>query len=305
MDFPSSVAVIVPTYNAEQYIEPLLDALQYQTLPHHLIIVDSESTDKTIEILLRRGINFITVTNGEFNHGSTRNLAIDTIDAQWVIFLTQDALPATNTSLADLFLTNTNREDIALIYGRQIPTVTTELFGRLARIIHYPAQSLIKDKSLIPRLGIRTCSCSNSFAAYRVKDFKAVGGFPSNIILGEDVVLAAKLILADKAIIYCAEAMVYHAHNYSVGEEFRRYFDIGVFHEQAQTILEPFTNVESEGVGYALKEMNLLLKSKKIYLIPEQLIRFFVKYVGYKIGKWYRFLPKWLKQQLSMHPKFW
>lgn len=46
-----SCSIIIPTYNAENYLPKLLDKLTDQTLPYYeLIIIDSSSKDKTVEI---------------------------------------------------------------------------------------------------------------------------------------------------------------------------------------------------------------------------------------------------------------
>lgn len=49
---------------------------------------------------------------------------------------------------------------------------------------------------------------------------------------------AAKAILAGYQVAYAADAVVRHSHNYKPLEEFKRYFDIGVFHAQEKWIRE-------------------------------------------------------------------
>ena len=48
------VSVIIPTLNAEATIEPLLSALEKQSLPpEEIIVVDSSSTDQNNRVLLQ------------------------------------------------------------------------------------------------------------------------------------------------------------------------------------------------------------------------------------------------------------
>lgn len=54
--------------------------------------------------------------------------------------------------------------------------------------------------------------------------------FATPSILSKDTNVAAKMILVEYSIAYVAEAMVYHSHDYTILEEFKRYFDIGVFY---------------------------------------------------------------------------
>ena len=299
------VSVVIPTYNAGNYLPKLLDALAGQTLAHELIIVDSTSNDNTQAILRERNIPFHEVSPASFNHGGTRNLAMSFTNHPVVIMMTQDALPAHPDTLKNLVTMLLSDERIGMAYGRQLPYPEAGVLSQFARITNYPAQSRLKSRKDIPSLGIRTCHCSNSFAAYKKADFQAVGGFPTDTILGEDVVLAAKLITSGKKLGYCAEAPVYHSHDYTLTEEFKRYFDIGAFHQQQESLLQPFTGAESEGLKYVIQEWKYLAGNKHFALIPAQIMRTTAKLVGYKLGKWQQYIPFSLKRKISMHSSFW
>ncbi|SOD95075.1 glycosyltransferase family 2 protein [Spirosoma fluviale] len=299
------ISVIVPTHNAESYLPQLLKQLKEQTLSHELIIIDSESTDRTKELASLEDLKLINIQKSQFNHGSTRNLGVQIASYEVVVFLTQDALPASPYTLERLIAMLHSREDIAMAYGRQLPYPETGVFGHFARLTNYPAGSLIKTKALIPKMGIKTCSCSNSFAAYRKVDLTTVGGFPSDTILGEDVSVAARFILRGQAVAYCAEAEVFHSHDYTLLEEFKRYFDIGVFHNEQKEVLKEFSQAESEGIKYVMDEWSYLRRHGYTTLIPSQLVRTVAKYVGYKLGSLENFFPNFLKRQLSMHRSFW
>ncbi|QIP12032.1 glycosyltransferase [Spirosoma aureum] len=299
------ISVVIPTFNAAQYLPKLLLALSTQTIQYELIILDSESTDDTCLLLSKAAIPFITVPKSSFNHGTTRNLGVELSKYEIVVFLTQDALPASDTTLEALVKGLQNDANSAMAYGRQLPYPETDIFGRFARYINYPEQSLVKSKSMIPQLGIKTCSCSNSFAVYKKTLLKQIGGFPKNTILGEDVTVAARFILDGYSLVYCAEAQVYHSHTYSIPEEFRRYFDIGVFHQQQREILKAFRKAEAEGFRYVLDESNYLIQMNKKRLLPMQYVRTVAKLVGYRAGKLFNYFPIFLNRKLSMHRSFW
>jgi rhamnosyltransferase len=132
-----------------------------------------------------------------------------------------------------------------------------------------------------------------------------VDWFKDGLILGEDSHIATKLLLADYAIAYVADAKVYHSHSYSLLEEFRRYFDIGVFHTNEHWILETFGKAEGEGERYVKSELTYLLKHKAYIRLPEFFIRNGLKYLGYKLGRNYKNFPKSIVPKLSMHPLWW
>ncbi|OJW78845.1 glycosyltransferase family 2 protein [Spirosoma sp. 48-14] len=299
------VSVVIPTYNAASYLPKLIEEIKQQTLVYELIIIDSESNDETQALLRSYGLPFNVIPKYTFNHGSTRNYGVSLAKYDLIIFLTQDALPAKPDAFELLVKALLSHNDVSLAYGRQLPYPDADVLSQFARASNYPAKSIIKNKSLIPEMGIKTCHCSNSFAAYRKADLMEVGGFPSDTILGEDVSVAARLILNGKSVAYESKAEVFHSHNYKLLEEFRRYFDIGVFHKQQQNVLKPFTQAESEGVKYVLKEWTYLVRINRVYLIPKQLIRTLAKYIGYKLGYWHENIPLKIKRSFSMHRSFW
>jgi rhamnosyltransferase len=299
------ISVIIPTYNAGMYLPQLLTRLAEQTLAHELIIIDSDSKDNTQAVLKERNISFHKISSASFNHGGTRNLAISLAKHETIIMLTQDAIPANSEALETLVNSLNSRDDIAMAYGRQLPYPEAGVLSQFARQTNYPAISRIKAWKDIPELGIRTCHCSNSFAAYRKSALLAVGGFPNDTVLGEDVVVAARLITNGRSLAYCADAKVFHSHDYSLQEEFKRYFDIGAFHQQQQALLAPFTRAESEGLRYVLQEWKYLSKNQHLGLIPAQIIRTGAKFIGYRLGKWQNHLPVSIKRKLSMHAAFW
>ena len=206
------VSVVIPTYNAATHLSALLKRLREQTLSHELILIDSESDESTQQVFRDEKVDVVRIKKSDFNHGTTRNLGIQLAQYDKVIFMTQDALPASTETLQKLVEILDSRQDIAMAYGRQLPYPETGMFGQFARKNNYPSVSLIKTREMIPQMGIKTCSCSNSFAIYKKQDLLKIGGFPSDTILGEDVSVAARFILQGKAVAYCAEAEVFHSH---------------------------------------------------------------------------------------------
>ena len=298
------VSVIIPTYNAEPYLSTLLAALQKQTLTFELIIIDSSSTDKTIEIAQEYSDNIITIPQSEFDHGGTRTKAAKLASGDILIFLTQDALPYDETTLEKIIICFQDSK-IAAAYGRQIPYKETSIFGKHLRVFNYPANSYVRTLADKTKYGIKTAFLSDSFAAYRKSAMKEVDWFKDGLILGEDSHIATKLLLAEYTLAYIAEAQVYHSHSYTHFEEFSRYFDIGVFHSNEHWILQTFGKAEGEGGKYVKSEFNYLLQHKAYLRIPEFFVRNGLKYMGYKLGRNYKVFPKSIVKILSMHPSWW
>ncbi|VCW29736.1 hypothetical protein BANRA_01604 [Klebsiella pneumoniae] len=96
---------------------------------------------------------------------------------------------------------------------------------------------------------------------------------------------AAKAVLAGYKIAYVPSAIVYHSHNYTPIEEFKRYFDIGVFHTDEQWIREKFGNAGGEGKKFIISELRYLIDKNKWMIVPLAMINNFMKFMGYELGK--------------------
>jgi len=224
-------------------------------------------------------------------------------DADILIYLTQDAILATADAIAKL-LEVFDDPSVGAAYGRQLPRRGATAIEAHARHFNYPAVSQVRVLTDRERLGFKTIFISNSFAAYRSSALRAVGGFPKDVIFGEDTITAAKLLLAGWKIAYVAEAQACHSHNYTWMQDFRRYFDIGVLHSRESWLLDEFGQAGGEGKRFVFSELKYLW-SNHIVLIPSAMVRTGLKLAGYRLGRLHRKLSMGWKRRLSMHPSFW
>ena len=299
------ISIIIPTYNAQNYLVALFESFKNQSIKNYeLVIIDSSSKDKTVEIAKKYTENIIVIPQSEFDHGGTRAKAAQIAKGEIIVFLTQDALPADVFAIENI-LKVFEDEDIAAAYGRQLSYKDTNLFGKHLREFNYPDVLHVRSKEDINKYGLKTAFLSDSFAAYRKNALKSIGWFKSDLILGEDTYAGAKMILADYKLAYVADAQVYHSHSYTIWQEFKRYFDIGVFHKCESWILDSFGKAEGEGMKYIKSELNYLFSHGAWYLLPQWFMRNGMKFLGYKLGQKYEKLPKWLVKRLSMHHRWW
>jgi len=295
--------VVIPTYNAGQQLVACLRPLLESALKAQILVVDSSSRDGTAQLAKKMGVEVISIPQHEFNHGATREMARHRVAGEIVVMLTQDAILTAPDSLRQI-VTAFDDPAVVAAYGRQLPRADAKPIGAHARLFNYPQLTRIKARSDAGELGIKTAFLSNSFAAYRQNALDAVGGFPGNVIMAEDLFTAARLLLAGGKIAYVAEATVFHSHDYSVLQEFRRYFDIGVFFQREPWIKEAFGRGENEGRRFVLSELRYLLTHAP-HLIPSAMVRTLTKYIGYRLGAAEALLPRWLKSSISMHKGYW
>lgn len=300
----SRIACIIPTYNGKLELSRLLASLKRQTASFDTFVVDSSSMDGTQDLVIQYGLQPHVIPSAEFNHGGTRQLMVDRNPGYDVyVFLTQDA-ELVDPDAIMLITSPFDNPQVGAVCGRQLPHLDATPLAQHARSFNYPEEVLIKTMSDVPRMGIKAAFMSNSFAAYRGQALQTVGGFPNHVIFAEDMFVAARMLMAGWKVAYAGNALCRHSHNYSVVEEFSRYFDMGVFHAREPWIRQNFGGAGSEGLRYVKSELRFLGLSRW-YLWLGALLRNAVKLVGYKLGKQEARLPITLKQKLGMYRRYW
>ena len=301
-----TVDVIIPAYHPGKEFATLIKRLEKQSVPiHRIIVMNTEESmwNKEWE-KLSDVMEIHHLAKSEFDHGGTRAQAAELSDADVMIFMTQDAMPADRELLAELLKALEQDENIAAAYARQLPNAECSFVERYTRAFNYPDRSIVKTKKDMDQYGIKTFFCSNVCAAYKKDNYQKQGGFVRRTIFNEDMIYAGGLIQAGYGIAYAAEAKVIHSHNYNCMQQFHRNFDLGVSQAEHPEIFE---GVPSEGEGMRLvkKTLSHLVRSEKIWLIPGFVMQCAGKYAGYLAGKNFRRLPKKFVLWCTMSPNYW
>ncbi|MFC0229295.1 glycosyltransferase family 2 protein [Serratia aquatilis] len=297
------VSVIVPTYNGGSVWGKSAKAIsECSPQSKEVLVIDSSSKDATVEIARKYDFKIEVISSSEFNHGGTRNKGAQDCNGDIAVFITQDAIAKKDS--IERILAPFSDPNIVCAYGRQLPHDDANPLAKHAREFNYGKKSYISDITSCDALGLKTVFMSNSFAAYRLSAFNQLGGFPENTILCEDMYLAAKAVLANFKVAYVADAEVYHSHNYTMVEEFKRYFDIGVFHHDEPWIRESFGGASGEGKKFIFSEIKYLTKNGILWL-PIAFANNLAKILGYKLGQNYKKIPAVLRRRLSMHTRYW
>ncbi len=299
------VGLIVPTLNAGSLWESWLKAFEQQTRkPDCLLVIDSSSSDDTVVLARAHGFDVQVIPKSEFNHGGTRQFGVNRLSGlDIIVFLTQDALLAKPDAIERLLAEFVDPR-VGAVYGRQLPHRNAGPIAAHARLFNYPPESQLRCMEDRTRFGIKTVFISNSFAAYRYSALMQVGGFPVDTIMNEDTYVAGKMLVSGWKIAYCADAQVFHSHDYGFMDEFKRYFDIGVFHTHTPWLQQTFGGASGEGLRFVISEMRYLIKYAP-WLIPSAVLRTGLKWLGYKLGVLHRGLPRAMRRCFSLHKTCW
>ena len=190
-----TIDVIIPTYRPGKEFRLLLERLKQQSVPvRRVVIINTEK--KFWDSRWEQEFPFTEVHHikkEEFDHGGTRRKAAELTDAEIMVFMTQDALPADRDLIRNL--TSPLKEPAtAAAYARQLPNASCSLVERYTRSFNYPDKSSVKSREDLPVYGIKTFFCSNVCAAYRKDVYESLGGFTGHTIFNEDMIYASAVI---------------------------------------------------------------------------------------------------------------
>ncbi len=312
-----NIDAVIPTYYPTERLLSLLSMLQKQTVPLRRIYLINTEEDGFLMALAKQGMDPESFANRypqvqvrhiskeEFNHGFARNLGMQLAEgADYVLLMTQDALPFDRELISELLSPFAVDEQMAVTYARQLPEKNAGVTERLTRSFNYPAQSRTKSQKDFETLGIKTYFCSNVCALYKKSVFDKLGGFVDPAIFNEDMIYAGTALQAGYHSAYQAGARVIHSHNYTAMQQFHRNFDLGVSQAQHPEIFQAASS-EGEGVQYVKTVIKMLIKEHAIGEIPGFVTGCGARLIGYKMGKKYEKLPRRWILRCTMSPGYW
>ena len=307
-----NVDVVIPVYKPDKKLQMDISRLMGQTIvPSNIFLIHTRSSedDWHTEQLLQEVqteysvVQVVSIAQEEFDHGGTRDMAMHLCKSQYVLMMTQDAMPK-NGKLIET-LRNAQGEKISVVFARQEPAKDCRIIERYTRTFNYPAEShSAMEKAAQTNNGIKSIFCSDVCAMYDRIAYEEVGGFPGKVIFNEDEIFAAKSLKAGYDIRYEAQAVVIHSHNYSGVQYFKRYFDLGVSQADFSYIFNEY-HAEDEGIRLVKQTFRYLMKRKSYFDIPVLFYHSGMKLIGMKLGKMYRKLPDKIIMKCTSNKAYW
>jgi len=113
------ISVIIPVKNGAGTLDKCLGSIRSQTIENiEIIILDSMSTDNSREIASRYNAKIITIPEGTFNHGLTRNIGAQNASGDFLFYTVQDAWLSQN-DLLDRMSKHFENEKVMAVGGHQ------------------------------------------------------------------------------------------------------------------------------------------------------------------------------------------
>lgn len=228
------VSIVIPTKNAGNDLKNVLEAIFAQKTKYsfEVICVDSGSSDNTLDIIKDFEVRLFEIPPEEFGHGKTRNFGASKSTAEYVVFITQDALPADENWLESFIDAMNFDKSVVCGFGRHIPypgcNFIDEMninglfkgFGEENTVYYMDDPERYKREEGYRHM-LAFFSDNNSCVRRSVFEKHP---YP-DVNFAEDQIWTKEMIEAGYKKIYCPFAAVYHSHNYPLNTYFKRYFD--------------------------------------------------------------------------------
>lgn len=215
--YDGTVSVIIPTYNAGDSINDLIASLQTQESIRgvEIIIVDSESKDGTAEKAEKLGANVIHIKQAEFSHSYARNLGAKHATGDYLLFMTQDALPDGSNWIAGLLQPVLNYGVVA-VSCKERPRDDCDLLGRISIWLHSEYMEILHSDRImkLPKRqnydGLRKNAQLNDVTCLVDRELFKQFGYQGDY--AEDLDLGLRLIRSGHKLALLSSVQVIHSH---------------------------------------------------------------------------------------------
>jgi GT2 family glycosyltransferase len=229
------ISVIIPTKNGGELFRESLEMIFSQEIDCQLdvIVIDSGSTDQTLEICAAYSVRLIQIPASSFGHSSTRNLGIEVAKGEICVLTVQDAVAVDNTWLAKLVEPMIRDENVAGVFGQQVSTAEASLMERCCKSLWYQEwradwknehrqlpveprhwhQLSLEQKRQYARFdNVNSCIRKSVWQKIPLPD----------VSYAEDIAWAINVLSSGFSIFWQPDAKVFHSHNRSLAYEFKR-----------------------------------------------------------------------------------
>ena len=208
------VSIIIRTLNEERYLPDLLSGIQRQqtSFSHEVVLIDSGSTDNTIDIAVKFSCRILHITREEFSFGRSLNRGCAAARGAYFVFISGHCIPCDQYWLQNL-VQPLSEGHINYCYGRQVGGPQTNWSECQIFAKYFPEESSIPQKGFY---------CNNANSAITAGDWASFK-FDEELTGLEDMHLAKRLVADSGLVGYQADASVYHIHHENWQQVQRRF----------------------------------------------------------------------------------
>lgn len=303
MKTPIDVSIVIPTKNAGSVLGDVLKHVygQKTQFTYEVICVDSGSGDQTLEIIGQYPAVLYQIKPEEFGHGKTRNYGASKGTGEFIVFITQDAVPADDSWLENMILAMKMDNNIAGGFGIHYPYPDCNILDKRDITLHFKGFGdtntiyWLEDEERYQREeGYRhllayfsdnnSCLRRSIWEKYPYKD----------VSFAEDQIWAREIIEAGYKKVYCPFAPVYHSHNYKMFSYLGRSYDEqkGMYQLHGFVMVKKWYLVIPQAVKHILSDWKyiqscVITQREKFYWKAYAFCRELCRYIGGYLGGHY------------------
>lgn len=314
------VSIIIPIKNPGKLFFRVLDSVlgQKTNFNYELIIIDSGSTDNTIDEIKKLSISnlrLVEIKPEDFGHGKTRNYGVSLSQAKYCALLTHDATPFNEHWLSEAVSLAESDDEIAGVFGRHVAYENASYFTKRELKLHFDGfigQEVVKlddEERYQSVLGYKQFLhfFSDNNALIRRSVWEKIP-YP-DVNFAEDQLWAKSIIEAGYKKAYSDNAIVFHSHDYNLVERLQRSFDeSNAFYRLfGYDIMPDIITLFKVWVGTTKCELTDALRTEQykrnIFTLVRQPIYNFMKYFGMYLGVHNKLLTNKMLEKLSYDKK--
>lgn len=274
----TTCSIIIRAFNEAAHIGRLLDGISHQTIKNtQIILVDSGSTDQTVEIAKSRGVEIVTISPEEFTFGRSLNAGIARAKSPLIVIASAHVYPVYPDWLEKL-LEPLNDPAIALVYGKQRGSELSQ-FSEKQIFTHWYGE-VTQNPQDQP-------FCNNANSAIR-RSLWEQHPYDEKLTGLEDLEWAKWALENNHKIAYCAESEIIHVHSESSRGIHNRYTREGMAFKQIYPhehfsvgdLIRLFLSNSISDLGEAIRQGRFFREF--VNIVRFRWLQFHGTYVGYK-----------------------
>lgn len=274
------VSVVIPVKNGEDTLGQCLQSIRQQTIGSaiEIVILDSNSTDKSRDIAASFGAKIIHIQPGTFSHGGTRNTGAQAASGDLLYYTVQDSRIA-EPDMLERMSEHFDDPDVQGVNGIQgvaieldkNPAMWFQRFSKpVPEVFHFPNNEFAK---LTPQQQLQYCRWDDVNAMYRRKALLAVPF--RRVDFAEDALWALDALSAGFKLIRDSSLLVYHYHHHDFKYTFRVVYIINygllIYFKSLPSIPNIFKPIAVN--AYSILKRKQIGFFKKIYWIWHNVVR--------------------------------
>jgi len=247
-------SIIIRSHNEERHIGELLNMIMQQDFrTWEIIVVDSGSTDKTLDIVRQYPAHLIQIPSKSFTFGYSLNVGCRSARGQFLVIVSAHAIPVNQSWLTNILQPFQNKK-VAVVYGRQLSGPETLLSEARDYSLNYGAYS---------RILLEETECNNANSAIR-RDLWQQFRFNEKLPGLEDKDWVIRTQKAGYHVAYAANAQVYHHHYENYRQIYHRHYREAVaYHKILPAETFTFKSLTYNVIKNTLDDLVYGIKEKK------------------------------------------